>query len=168
MWIVISLLLTKHGLLLINTFVLIMQSHTRGVTVCQLAGILCDIRRLEITKLVRRTSGSLSCSESFQQFPHHREFPSRSLTNVWAVELILTLFLCFLFSFLYRNQSPNPGHPSQRQPGRVTTLGCPWQLSWLQRSPSLFLLSDVLSTSKPQVRVPLRADAGFHCLRDTF
>lgn len=78
--------------------------------------------------------------------------------------LIVTLFLFCTFFFLYRNQSPSPGHPSQRQPGRVTILGCPWQLSWLQRSPSPFLSRDVSSTLKPQVRVLLPQSWLWHSL----
>lgn len=62
-------------------------------------------------------------------------------------------FVCFFPSSLDRNQSPNPGHRSQRQPGRVTILGCPWQPWWLRRSRFLCLSSDVSSTLKPQVSV---------------
>lgn len=49
----ISLLLNKHGLLLMNTFVLLMQFHTQDVTVWQLAVIFCDIWRLENRRLLR-------------------------------------------------------------------------------------------------------------------
>ena len=75
------------------------------------------------------------------------------LTDVWVV-CWGSLCFCVVFpSSLDRNQSPNPGHRSQRQPGRVPILGCPWQPWWLRRSRFLCLSSDVSSTLKPQVSV---------------
>lgn len=113
-------LLNKLGLLLINIFVLIMHSHTKGVTVWQLSSILCDIWRPENAIKEMSKFGSVCSLEIFSALCYC-QFLFGTLADTYDTHLVL----CFLFSFLDRNQSPNPDHPSRRQPGRVTILGCP-------------------------------------------
>lgn len=104
-------LLSKLGLALINIFVLIIYSLTKGVTMWQPSSILYDIWRPENT--VREMS----------------EFGSVCLAwNLLNKDPHFLCFLFFFFSFLFfpgQKPKPKPGHPSQRQPGKVTILGCP-------------------------------------------